>query len=309
MQNFKKIKLVSPVVVAAHDAGAANLIIGWLSCQSDIEIRTCLAGPAISLWTAAFGKPQNLQPMEALMGAKTLLSGTSYNSKLEHEARTLAIEHKIHSVGIIDHWVNYHSRFLHNGKQILPDEIWVTDKDALDLATIAFPNILVQQKTNDYLASLVEEILSKTIKEPEKITRRVLYALEPLRGEWIVGGKAGEFQALDYFIKNAHYLGLNKKTEIRLRPHPSDSFDKYHVWLAQQASWNLCIDPLVNLAESIAWSDTVAGCETYALVVGLAANRRVVSTLPPNAPRCRLPISGIVHLRDFSASENFEEPL
>jgi len=42
----------------------------------------------------------------------------------------------------------------------------------------------------------------------------------------------------------------------------------------------------------------VVGCESFALVVALAAGRRVCSTLPPWAPPCRLPQPGIVRLAD-----------
>ena len=94
MQNLTPHELISPVVVAAHDAGAANLIIGWLRDRCDLELRTCLGGPAIDLWTAAIGKPQILQAKNAIIGAKTLISGTSYISQIEHQVRNLAAVHK-----------------------------------------------------------------------------------------------------------------------------------------------------------------------------------------------------------------------
>ena len=131
MQNSVLPELASPLAVAAHDAGAANLIIGWLRKRRDLEVRPCLAGPAVDLWTAAFGKPQILPPAEALRGAAALLSGTSYASELEHQARALAKAQGIHSIGVIDHWVNYPNRFLRAGSRVLPEEIWVADKDAL----------------------------------------------------------------------------------------------------------------------------------------------------------------------------------
>lgn len=301
MQNSVPPELASPLAVAAHDAGAANLIIGWLRGRRDLEVRTCLAGPAVGLWTTAFGEPQILPPAEALRGAAALLSGTSYASELEHQARALAKAQDIHSIGVIDHWVNYPDRFLRAGSRVLPDEIWVADEDALAIAAACFPGIAVRQQPNLYLADLVAQVRVADCEPHPATARRVLYALEPIRHAWTAGGTAGEFQALDYFVQCGRQLGLDGTAEIRLRPHPSDPPGKYDAWLARHADWNLRIDPSASLAQSIAWADTVVGCETYALVVGLAAGRRVVSTLPPHAPRCRLPMKGIIHLRDLPA--------
>ena len=82
MQNSVSPNLSSPLVVAAHDAGAANLIIGWLRQRRDIEVLTCLAGPAVDLWTSAFGKPKNLHLTEALLNSSALLSGTSFKTNI-----------------------------------------------------------------------------------------------------------------------------------------------------------------------------------------------------------------------------------
>lgn len=301
MQNSVPLELVSPLVVAAHDAGAANLIIGWLRRRCDLEVRTCLDGPAVDLWAAAFGKPLILSPSDALRGAAVLLSGTSYASDLENRARALAKAYGVHSIGVIDHWVNYVERFLHAGSQALPNEIWVADEDALTAAAACFPGITTRQQPNLYLDDIVAEVRKAEREMPLAVVRRVLYAMEPIRHAWTGSGKAGEFQALDYFVQCGRQLGLDGAAEIRLRPHPSDPPGKYDTWLTQHANWNLRIDMEVSLAQSIAWADTVVGCETFAMVVGLAAGRQVVSTLPPNAPRCRLPMKGIIHLRDLVA--------
>ncbi len=301
MQNSVLPELTSPLAVAAHDAGAANQIIGWLRNRRDLEIRTCLAGPAVDLWTSAFGRPRSLPPAEALRGAAALLSGTSYASDIEHRTRALAKAQGIHSIGVIDHWVNYPDRFLRAGSQVLPDEIWVTDEDALTIATACFPGITLRQQPNLYLADLVAQVRRADCEPRPEAVRRILYALEPIRHAWAESGAPGEFQALDYFVRCGRQLGLDGSSEIRLRPHPSDPPDKYSSWMSTHADWNMRIDPSASLAESIAWADTVVGCETYALVVGLAAGRRVVSTLPPHASQCRLPIKGLIHLRDLPA--------
>ncbi len=301
MQNSVPRELVSPLVVAAHDAGAANLIVGWLRARRDLEVRACLAGPAVGLWTAAFGDARTMPLPEAMRGAATLLSGTSYASTLEHQAREMAKAQGVYSIGVVDHWVNYPERFVRDGINVLPDEIWVVDEDAHAIAVASFPGVLIRQQPNLYLSELVSQVRAADIAPRQPGYRRVLYALEPIRHAWTEGGDVGEFQALDYFIQHGELLGLDTQAEIRLRPHPSDPAGKYDAWMERHAGWNLRLDPNASLAESLAWADTVVGCETYALMVALASNRRVVSTLPPHAPRCRLPMKGIIHLRDIPA--------
>ncbi|MCM2306543.1 MAG: hypothetical protein NDI91_03610 [Sulfuritalea sp.] len=301
MQNSVPRELVSPLVVAAHDAGAANLIIGWLRGRRALEVRACLSGPAAGLWTSAFGDAGTMSLPDAMRGAATLLSGTSYASTLEHQARGMAKEQGVYSIGVVDHWVNYPGRFVREGIQVLPDEIWVADEDAHAIAVASFPGVFIRQQPNLYLADLVSQVRAADTAPRQPGCRRVLYALEPIRHAWTEGGDAGEFQTLDYFIRHGELLGLDASAEIRLRPHPSDPAGKYDAWMARHAGWNLRLDPNASLAESLAWADTVVGCETYVLVVALASNRRVVSTLPPHAPRCRLPMKGIIHLRDIPA--------
>jgi hypothetical protein len=301
MQNSVHPELASPLAVVAHDAGAANLIIGWLRMRRDLDIRTCLAGPAVELWAAVFGKPRSATLDEVLTGAQMLISGTSYASELEHQARVLAKARGIRSIGVIDHWVNYSDRFVHGGSCVLPDEIWVTDEYALSIATACFPGIAVLQKLNHYLADLVEQVRAVNTQPSSSESQRVLYVLEPIRHPWAKGAEAGEFQALDYFLGKFPSLGLDKNTMVHLRPHPSDPVGKYREWMLYKSGWNLKLDPNLSLADSIAWANIVVGCETYAMVVALAVGRRVISTLPPHAPLCRLPMKDILHLRDLPA--------
>jgi hypothetical protein len=299
MQNSELPELPTPLTVVAHDAGATNLIISWLRHLHHIDIRVCLAGPAVDLWVAAYGETPNLSLNDALAGSTTLLSGTSFSSDLEHQARILAKKLNIYSIAVIDHWVNYPERFIFQTGSLLPDEIWVSDEYALALAKDFFPAIEVHQFQNFYLDSLVDEVRIFDSFSHSSPVNHVLYLLEPIRHPWASGEPAGEFQALDFFIMCASQLYSDSITQIRLRPHPSDYPGKYDLWIDQHRNWNLHIDPGMSLAESIAWSDIVIGCETYAMVVALSAGRRVYSSLPPHAPRCRLPMKNISHLRDL----------
>lgn len=284
--------LPTPLAVVCHDAGAANLVLAWLAAD-ETRPRALMCGPAKHLWAERFGDAPTLDEIaQALDGAAALLSGTGWASDLEHEARREARARGLRSVAVIDHWVNYPQRFQRHGETVWPDEFWVTDEDALAEARRCFPEATIRLQPNLWL----REQLAR-IAPPPAATRapEVLYLLEPARDDW-GRGTPGEFQALDYFIEECGTLGLGDATLV-LRPHPSDPPGKYDAWLARHGS-RACLDVSRSLAEAIGRCAWVAGMESNAMVVALAARRRVVCTLPPWAPPCRLPQRGLIHLKE-----------
>jgi hypothetical protein len=294
--------LDTPLVLVCHDAGAANIIFAWLSAMAregaePSSWRLCLAGPALRLWQQAplFDAPIVAEPEMAMIGARTLLSGTGWASSLEHEARILAAEQGVRSIAAIDHWVNYAARFERGGKICLPDEIWVSDEFALAEVSRALPCVSARLLPNFYLAETVAAI------EPLVAQRLLLYVLEPIRVDW-GDPQRGEFAALDYFACHYARIAAGSLLAVRLRPHPSDCPGKYDAWIADHYELGAKIDDSPTLAAAISRASVVCGAETFAMVVALAAGRRVWSTLPPHAHRCRLPQPGIVHLRDLVSS-------
>jgi hypothetical protein len=299
-------KLARPLTVVAHDAGAANHIFAWLG---DELCNLCLAGPARSLWQTRLQKSRRgfvQSPLPesalavALASAATIITGTGWQSSLEHDARKLASEQGIYSIAVIDHWTNYQQRFIRDGEEILPDEIWVSDAHAKQLATSSFPNIPVVQLPNLYLENLVQEVRRLKANSSNSNCEHLLLVLEPIRQAWGPLAKPGEFFALDYFVENLHLISESKALKIRLRPHPSDPLGKYDAWMKSNAHLPLTLDT-GTLTESLAWASTVVGCQTYAMVIGLAMGYTVFSSIPPWAPPCVLPHPEIIRLSTLSA--------
>jgi hypothetical protein len=285
------IELPSPLAVVCHDAGAANLILPWLE-RLNTEVRPMMAGPARVIWERRFAKrPLIADLSEALRGSKALLSGTGWASTLEHDARAAAARLHIPSVAVLDHWVNYRARFERVGICQLPDEIWVVDEEAAKLARSAFPNTPVRLRANLY----VEEQLARIGPPPGR--NRVLYVLEPVRANW-GRSTAGEFQALDYAIEHLPQLGLGEAPLLVLRPHPSETEEKYRIY-AQDHSF-VSFDRSSDLAAAVTDADAVIGVESFALTIALQAGRPAFSSLPPWAPEIRLPHQGIKQIRSQS---------
>jgi hypothetical protein len=282
------------LAVACHDAGAANIVLAWLAAR-DGPCRALMQGPAARLWAERFGSaPLAGSIDEALDGAAALLSGTGWASPIEHDARRQARARGVHSIAVLDHWVNYAQRFERDGEVVWPDEFWVTDDYALAEAQRCFPGQRVHLQPNLYVEQQLREIALATRRDgpPE-----VLYVLEPARSDW-GRGRPGEFQGLDYFWAGMGALDLPPHSVLALRPHPSDPVDKYADWIADKSD-RVRLDTAGSLAQAIGQREWVAGAESFALVVALQAQRKVVCSLPPWAPPCRLPHHGLIHLKDL----------
>ena len=304
------------VAVCAYDAGAASHMAAWLA-PLQTQLRPCLAGPAESLFRARLGSARGFFPTldAALAGAKVLISGTGWTTDLEHQARRLARQRGIPSVAVLDHWVNYRERFQRDGKEQLPDALWVADAEAAAIAKAAFPNLPVLQLPNHWLEGLcstVQALRNKTNPQPRRPARRLLYLLEPIRVPWPAAeshrpdntAEPGEIQGLRYWLQQLPHLieqgwvAPNHELEaLALRLHPSEPVGKYDVWIAKAAaSWPVQLDRAPALAEALAWADAAFGCETQALVAAIACNLPAFSTVPPWAPPCRLPQPSLHHL-------------
>lgn len=305
MPNSILRNLSTPIAIVCHDAGAANIIIAWLRAEAAVKPSTArnwrllFEGPAEKIWNERgvdHGRACH-SINEVLDDAQTLIAGTGWASHLEYNSIQVARQRSVPSIAVLDHWVNYRARFVRNRKETLPDEIWVTDEYAKKLAANEFEKTIVVQKSNLYLESITQEIRSYGDVNGEG--SNLLYLLEPIRNTWGDDVVNGEFEALDYFVKNIDALDITGSLSIRLRPHPSDPDGKYNQWVIEQSGLNISLDESPTLAAAIAWSNIVVGCQTYGMVVALAADRNVYSSIPSWAPPCILPQEGIVRISEL----------
>ena len=285
------------LAVVAHDAGAANLMLPWLDAKPGA--RVFMQGPAAQLWHRRFPSRTLCSTLpQTIENAQLVVTGTGWASTLEHDARVLSSRQGRRCAAVLDHWVNYPMRFERAGLTQWPDEFWVTDKEARAIAEQNFPPERVHLFDNLYIAEQVLAI------GPAPDQGDVLYVLEPLRyhsEHYILGGsaeEAGEFQALDYFMRHREVIGLDTATPVRLRPHPSDPAGKYDAWLRSSKGVGAQLDAHIDLTKAMQPASWVVGAQTMAMVVALSSGRKVASSLPPWAPRQQLPHASILSLRD-----------
>jgi hypothetical protein len=293
MQSLdKRLDLLRAFGVVCNDAGGAGQIVAMLADWNLSPRWVRAEGPAKNIWKQMLPSSRFVNDLSWFDSISTLLTSTGWSGNVEHEARSHAKSKGIYSIAVLDHWVNYESRFIRDGITILPDEIWVVDEYAEARAKVAFPDVIVI-KQEDYFA---RRQLQKIGPVSESNPSAILYLLEPIRSDW-GRSEPGEFQALKYFFEQLPYLQLPTNIEILLRLHPSEEPEKYAHFLSQKQRIPIRIAE-GDLASAISKVRWVAGVQTYAMTLALAAGRRVFSSLPPWAPPPVLPHMGIEYLRE-----------
>jgi hypothetical protein len=289
------------LLVACHDAGGAEIVSAWLRRhRGEHDATLLLEGPAKAIFAA---KVPDLPRVEALgaLDVDLVLCGSSGAADLERWAVRAARDEGVRSAVWLDHWTNYPARFASDGAGlVLPDEVWVTDEHAARLAEETLPGSDVRIMGNPYLDDAAEEI--RALTEPsDPAGERVLYVTEPTAAAAAAatgdprGWGYDEHEALAGYLE---HLAREPRppSAVRLRTHPAELPGKYDRELAALSDRLALSRSSGSLAEDCAWATTVAGCETMAMAVALAAGRRVVSVIPPGGRPSVLPFEGIERL-------------
>ena len=291
------------IAIVSHDAGGAEILSSWVKFNINKEYLFVLGGPAVNIFNKKIGHPRITNLIDAIEAAEIVICGTSWESELEKKAIILSKSKNKKVVAFIDHWVNYAERFMIGTKSVIPDEIWVGDKYALSIAKNTFLNSKIVLVNNPYILELKDTLFRKKLSNDLQIEDgTILYVCEPIRehalkqyGDENYWGYSEE-NALIFFMQNIEHLG-KKINKIILRPHPSEKAGKYN-WALNKYS-NIAIENSKNLLEQILESDIIVGCESMAMVVGLLAKKRVISSIPFGGKKCGLPHQEIEHLQDL----------
>ena len=294
------------IAVVSHDAGGAEILSSWLR-QNPQPYCLALEGPATSIFQRKLGNIKIYPLGKAIELSDSVMCGTSWQSTLEKQAIVKAKRAGKKVITFLDHWANYSERFELDGKIVLPDEIWVGDVDALMIAQNFFLGVPIVLHSNPYLNDLQMEM--ETIQTSQNCSKHgcVLYVCEPIRehalhayGNEHYWGYTEE-DALQFFLNNIDALG-SAVGEIKIRPHPSESKNKYD-WVRQANSLVSETASTKSLMEQIVEAEIIVGCESMAMVVALMAKKRVISTIPAGGKVCSLPQARIEHLQ-FLITQN-----
>lgn len=289
------------LAIVSHDAGGAEVLSSYVR-REQLDCLYALAGPAQKIFERKLGSIAVTSLTEAVSRADRVLCGSGWQSDLEFQAIRLARAAGKQSSVFLDHWVNFEQRFERAGITCLPDEIWVGDKYAESIAASIFSGPKIRRVENPYFQDIrndLDAIPRGSLSDNGPL--KVLYVCEPVRehalmqhGDERYWGFTEE-EALRYFLTNVAVLG-DAIGRIVIRPHPLEQPGKY-CWAEAKFDLPIFRGGAHSLIEEIAASDVVVGCESMAMVVGLLAGKRVVSSIPPGGRACVLPQPEILHLQ------------
>lgn len=302
---------MNSIGIVSHDAGGAEILSHWVKenyCKNKYFFY--LDGPANKIFknninSKLINEIAKGSIEKFIESSDLIITGTSWQSNVEREFIKIAKLKGKKIISILDHWANYRERFVIDNYVELPDEIWVCDKYAKKIAESIFDNnVSLRLITNPYIENIKRNISSQMKLSKNFKTESMLYVCEPIRehakiqfGDENHLGYTEE-SALEYFLKRIHLLNINYKNLV-IRPHPSENLEKYDWVKTQFSNISIVIDNKSKLIDQILLSSTVIGCESMAMVVGLIANKRVISSIPPNGRDCCLPHKSIEHLKEI----------
>lgn len=291
--------------VVAHDAGGAELLSSYVR-REGLKCLYCLAGPAKIIFERKLGKIENVEVAEIFARCKKILFGTSILSDFEWQAIELSQNKNIRTAAFLEHWVNFRERFTRGNKVCFPDEIWVGDEVAKEIAEREIPEIPIKLVPNPYLLDISEAFQDQT-KCSKRSGLRILYLCEPFRREGLLlhGDERywghTEEEVLNHFFVNLEDVPKEVFDRITLRNHPREEEGKYR-WVKKKYDLPIFVDEGKSLEQQISEHDIVVGGATMAMVVALEAGKRVICSLPSNSRTVRLPYAKIETISDFARS-------
>jgi hypothetical protein len=302
-------------VVAAHDAGGAELVSSWVSRTAGHEIAALLNGPALEVFARKLPAMRMLHSSEvegAIAAADFVLTGTSAESHIEHQVIKKCNERGVRVAAFLDYWFGYRDRFVRDGICVLPDELWVGDEYAQAIAYEAFPGATIVLCPNPYLLDLEEEIRTRRESNPVPIGResactRVVYLCQPFDDEYPDGAgdirRITDSDALEFFLDLlSGWASKGSLAEIRTRLHPAEKPGKYRAAIERyETKLNIAVSRSTLIDDCI-WADWAVGTHTMALVVGLTAGVKTFHCIPPGGRPCVLPHKEITGFREYLAT-------
>jgi hypothetical protein len=289
------------ITIVSHDAGGAEVLSSYVK-QNSLPAFFCLEGPAKKIFQRKLGAVESIGLEEAILQSAKVICGTGWQSDYEWNAIKLARQNGIQSIAFLDHWINYQQRFVRHGELLLPDEIWVGDSDAQEIARKTFLNTKICLVENPYIRDVIRDFKSLSGKheghQGKSSEFDILYICEP-----IINPEKCSYtdkEAVHYFLNNIDVLSIDKpRISILVRPHPSEKHGKYD-WI-QERFPKLKIELSFGreLLEEIAMSEMVVGRNSMALVVALAVGKPTISCIPPYGSPCCLPQTGIIDFQSL----------
>lgn len=266
------------VGIVAHDAGGANILNALIKRFNNINFYLLIDGPAVKIFDSnnvhfvddesVFFERVNF----VLLGT----GSTSFEKRALRRAKEIGCETAV----LLDHFVNFKSRFIYENQIIFPDHCFVCDEYSYEIAKRELAPYKSIYVCENYLVSNMRlEIGSADIHE----NNNVLYVLENINENWDEKLLPWEVAFKNFY--NNFYLHKNFNSIIA-RPHPKDDPEIYrNLNSYDEVIFDYDSSPIGSLKTV----STVVGVESYLLNLAHHCGYGVYTSLPADIRPPRLP--------------------
>lgn len=300
-------KIAKKILVVCHDGGGAQIVSAYIRKNKKVANFYCLVtGPAINIF-----KNKNLEKCiisaneineEVIKKIDLIILGTSWADESWKSYIKIGKKNKIKTAAYLEHWVNYRERFGYpnkNWQKNLPDEIWVGDKFAHNLAKKYFSKVVkIIFVPNQYFKDLHKEY---SVQNHDWGLRNILFLSEPVsRCIKASAKKVKAFNLEDYILEKLLLFLKSKKFagKIIVRLHPSEVVDKYkHIQDRFKKELQIIQSNSLSLTADFAKTKIVVGMESVALVAASICGKEVYSFMPGVKKKFSLPFKQIMQIR------------
>ena len=288
--------------ICSFDAGGAELIASYIKQHPDNYIY-CLGGPALAIFQRKLkiDTTQNLTPNELIANSLSVICSGSWQSELELDVIDLARKNELYSIVFLDHWVNFTERFCRPARESWPDEVWVADEYALEIAkNVLPPKLPIKLQQNPIRIEIEQRVISKPSVHQGL---NILYVSEPTSEHAKHSfGDPNHFGYTEYEALKHTIDTLNQEKRIntfRLRSHPSEAVNKYNDILSL-ANFPIELSKTSELLEDLQGINVVIGATTMAMAVAIYSGKRVFTSLPRPHLKNPLPFKEITPISQLS---------
>jgi len=288
-------------LIVAHDAGGSQVLSSWVARQEDpSRFIFSVEGPALEIFREKIETFKNMEIENAISSANSIITTTSWASDIEISAlkRFKDLEGS-HSVVLLDHWINYRERLLYRNQLILPNEIWVTDHFAAELAIKTFSKIPVSTIHNYYLDEVINKVYDlrhSYLGDKVKTKLEILFIGENISTNCERTHGAANFygyteqESFIYFLERINKFGNLQNIVLTIRPHPSETAEKYISLIPVSLKEKLNYFVSKNSLEiDLAKSDLVVGMSSFVLYISVNAQIRTLCVIPDSSIKCVIP--------------------
>ena len=270
------------------DAGSTNLLAYYLK-NKKIKFDCYASGAALKILPKIFPRKKIRKVIDSkITNNNILVTTTSLNNHFEFKAKLACIKKKINIISVLDHWINYKSRFIYKRKMYLPNQIWVFDKYAKKLSKKNFSKKQILKKDNFYL-----KFVSRKIKKKNN-NKNILYICEGNR----------KIKNLNNFEKHNLSKILNKfqikfknKYKLIIKLHPSSKSKKNYEKIMNNFKY-INYEILINapIEKALSTSEIIIGIRSYAMYLSSKNNLETYSLLENNNFKKYIPYKNVMRL-------------